>query len=177
MTTIDLIAHNCGLSKKTIEKFYINKEKIICEIITNALAKTEQHIRMIPEISPNILSELMSFFQFMESNMYLLTPVLINEISDFYPNVYRLIRRSIDHKFLPFFIENIECGKFDGVYKKSINAMSTGSFYFQQLSFAFKDNSISLSERIQVLSHLNSFYLNNIVNEKGAKLLLIRQKN
>lgn len=171
-TTVDEIATNCGISKKTLYCYFQDKETIVSEMVKSVLIKTEQYISMLPDISANATSELVNFFQFMQGNVHVFTPLFIKELARFYPNVNKLIYHSRNTKFLPFFYKNIERGIFEGIYRKKLDSIIIGEMYFLQLDHALLDESALMSQRFHKLACINTFFLHGIVNERGAKLLL-----
>lgn len=169
-TPIDVICHRCGISKKTFYQYFPDKETIINDIVKVALINTEKHIDKLKSITPDSPTELISFFNFMQSNLTVFTPVFMNDLVKFYPKVHHLILESKNKKFLPFFIQNLRKGILEGYYRKSLAPDITACLYFRQLDFALEDE-IILSEKFKFLSYINSFFLHGIVSRTGAEIL------
>ncbi|MBF4485726.1 TetR/AcrR family transcriptional regulator [Flavobacterium sp. CSZ] len=170
-TSIEQIANGSNISKKTLYQCFASKEILVLEIVRNLLSKTEQYIRMLPEISTDATSELVSFFQYMQINVFVFKPLFIYDLKKFYPEIHNMIMLTRIKKFLPFFIENIERGISEGIYRKYIDGKLTAELYFYQMDHAMEADSIKNSDRYQVLNYINSFFLHGIINEKGQKVL------
>jgi len=170
-TSVDLICHNCGISKKTFYQYFPDKETIVNEIVKNALVNTEKHIDKLRKIMADAPTELSTFFKFMQRNLSVFTPVFMSDLMKFYPKVYDLMLESKNSKFLPFFSENLKRGISEGYYRKSLDAGITAALYFKQLDYALEDE-IMLSEKFKFLSYINSFFLHGIVNRAGAEVLV-----
>jgi AcrR family transcriptional regulator len=84
-TSLDTIAQQCGISKRTLYEYFPDKEMLLTEILQASLYRTEQYVRILPEVSPNAISEIISFFQYIESNVYVLTPMFIRDLEKYYP--------------------------------------------------------------------------------------------
>lgn len=170
-TSVETISRHCGISKKTFYTYYPDKEAIIKEIVENALSRTEKYVIMLSEISSDAVFDLVSFFEFIQNNISVFTPVFISDLFKFYPAVNDSVREYRSRKFLPFFIENVKRGVKEGCYRKSVDAKLTGELYFSQIDMTLEDDSLEALEKFRVLSYINSFFLHGIVNGIGAKLL------
>jgi AcrR family transcriptional regulator len=175
-TSIDIICHRCGISKKTFYQYFLDKETIVNDIVKIALLNTENHIDTLKSMTPDAPTELISFFNFMQSNVTVFTPIFINDLVKFYPKVNNLILESKNKKFLPFFTQNVKQGIFEGYYRKSLDADITAALYFRQLDYALEDEIIILSEKSKFLSYINSFFLHGIVNRTGAEILFSKSE-
>ncbi|OXB07829.1 TetR/AcrR family transcriptional regulator [Flavobacterium pectinovorum] len=171
-TSIDLISRKCGISKKTFYIYFTDKETIITDIVTNALRRTEEYIQTLSVISLDALSELSSFFEFIQNDNFEFTPIFLSDLLKFYPDISDLITESRKTKFLPFFIHNLEKGVSEGCYRKAINGKLTAEMYFRQVDFTLEDGTLTASEKIHVLTYINNFFLYGIVNGMGSKLLV-----
>lgn len=163
-TSIDLISRKCGISKKTFYIYFSDKETIITHIVENALGRTEEYILTLSIISLDAVSELTSFFEFIQNDIFEFTPIFLSDLLKFYPDISDLISKSRTTKFLPFFINNLEKGLSDGCYRKTIDGKLTAELYFRQIDFTLEDETLTASEKIHVLSYINSFFLHGIVN-------------
>lgn len=169
-TSVDLISHNCGISKKTFYLYFLDKETIVQEIVQGTLVNTEKHIEGLKSLPHDAPTELISFFNFMQNSAPVFTPVFINDIVRFYPKVNNLIMESKNKKFLPFFSQNIKKGILEGFYRKSLDANITASLYFRQIDYALEDEIVHW-EKFKFLSYINSFFLHGILNKKGTAFL------
>lgn len=170
-TSVDLICHNCGISKKTFYLYFLDKETIVKEIVQGTLVNTEKYIEGLKGLTQDAPAELISFFNFMQDSAPVFTPVFINDIVRFYPEVNNLILESKNKKFLPFFSQNIKKGILEGFYRKSLDANITAALYFRQIDYALEDELV-LWEKFKFLSYINSFFLHGILNKRGAAILI-----
>ena len=171
-TSLDTIAQQCGISKKTLYEYFPDKEMLLTEILRHLLYRTEQYVRILPEVSPNAISEIISFFQYIESNVYVLTPVFIRDLEKYHPSVYDAISKARKNRFIPYLKQNILRGIAEDIYRKDLDSDITGKLYFWQIKNAMDDASLKDTERYNLISYLNSFFLHGIINQNGIKLSL-----
>ena len=171
-TSLDTIAQQCGISKRTLYEYFPNKEMLLGEIVQHLLYRTEQYVRILPEVSPNAISEITSFFQYIESNVYVLTPMFIRDLRKYYACVYDVISQARKNRFIPYLKQNILRGIAEDIYRKNVDSDITGKLYFWQIKNAMDDASLKDTERYNLISYINSFFLHGIMNQNGIKLSL-----
>lgn len=169
-TSLDTIAQQCSISKRTLYEYFPDKETLIAEIVQHLLYRTEQYIRILPEVSPNAISEITSFFQYIESNVYVFTPMFIRDLEKYYPGIYDVISLARRKRFIPYLNQNILRGVAENIYRKDLDSDITGKLYFWQLKNAMDDPSLKDTDRYNLISYLNRFFLHGIVNQHGMKL-------
>jgi AcrR family transcriptional regulator len=168
-TTVDEIAKTCHISKKTFYYFFVDKEIVITEIVQNLIHKTDQHLRLLPGISPNASSELISFFQYLQANIFVFNALFMNDLKKYYPNIHNLFLQDRRNKLVPFFVKNIERGVSEDIYRKNLDSKLTAELYFLQLDNVIDNIEVSNDERYAVIYYINSFFLHGIMNKIGLK--------
>lgn len=171
-TTVDEIAKRCHISKKTFYYFFVDKEIVVAEIVQNLIIKTDQQLRMFPDISPNASSELISFFQYLQANIFVFNALFMNDLKKYYPNIHNLLLQDRQNKLIPFFIRNIERGVSEDIYRINLDSKLTAELYFLQLDNVIDNTEVSENERYTVIYYINSFFLHGILNKTGLKLAI-----
>ncbi|HEU4792006.1 MAG TPA: TetR/AcrR family transcriptional regulator [Flavobacterium sp.] len=171
-TTVEEIAKRCHISKKTFYYFFIDKELVITEIVQNLIRKTDQQLRMLPDISPNASSELITFFQHLQSNVFVFNALFMNDLKKYYPNIHNLFLQDKQNKLVPFFIKNIERGVSENIYRTQLDSKLTAELYFTQLDNVIDNINVSDDQRYATIYYINSFFLHGIMNKTGLKLAI-----
>lgn len=171
-TTVEEIAKRCHISKKTFYYFFVDKEIVITEIVQNFINKTNQQLRMLPNISPNASSELISFFQSLQANIYVFNALFMNDLKKYYPNIHNLFLQERRNKLVPFFSRNIERGVSENIYRNHLDSTLTAELYFLQLDNVIDNIEVSDDERYGIIYYINSFFLHGIMNKSGLKLAI-----
>ncbi|QOG01203.1 TetR/AcrR family transcriptional regulator [Flavobacterium sp. MDT1-60] len=171
-TTVEEIAKKCHISKKTFYYFFVDKEVVIIEIVQNLINKTDRQLRMLPDISPNASSELISFFHYLQSNIYVFNALFMSDLKKYYPNIHNLFLQDRKNKLIPFFIKNIERGILENIYRTNLDSRLTAELYFLQLDNVIDNTDITEDERYAIIYYINSFFLHGIMNKFGLKLAI-----
>lgn len=168
-TSIDLISKKCGISKKTFYLYFTNKEHIIKEIVIIELTKIENFITNLASESNSAPCELLIFFKFLQNNLSVFSSVFINDIITYYPEVYQIILKSRDYKFLPFLIQNIDCGIKEGLYRDSFQPKLFVDLYMLQFDTILENTAKEFSNKREIFSCTNMLFLHGIINTAGTE--------
>lgn len=128
--TMDDIANDLGISKKTIYKYYKNKVELVDEVVGYFHEDMHKTINNICALGHNAIEEnfeIKKVFKEMfknsdDSPMY--------QLEKYYPKTYKKI---IDSEFVVFkdcIATNLKKGIQEGLYRKDINIELVTKFYF-----------------------------------------------
>ncbi len=128
--TMDDIADKLAISKKTIYKFFKNKEDLVNESVTFLHEKMFNHVTCICEMGFNAIQEnfeIKNMFKDLlknsdESPMY--------QLQKYYPKIYSKIMVKEFSMFKDCMVRNIEKGIKEGLYRNGLNIELTAKFYF-----------------------------------------------
>tara|TARA_R110001583_G_scaffold83317_6_gene220245 strand:+ start:59 stop:682 length:624 start_codon:yes stop_codon:yes gene_type:complete len=170
--SMDDIADKCGISKKTIYKFFENKNDLLLQIITIKIKKLKQILKIYPKKHSNSVKVLYTFFEDIKLIMNKISPILFIEIKKHYPNIFIEILKIKTYTLLPFISENIKQGKEEKLYKNNLKATDLCKSYdtmFNMIFMNYYNN--SKSEQQTSISFLNNLFLHRLVSTKGLEEL------
>ena len=171
--TMDDIAHELGISKKTIYKYYKNKVELVDEAITYVHERIHESITCICDKGYNAIEEnyeIKKMFKDMfqnsdDSPMY--------QLQKYYPKTFD---RIIEHEFSMFkecISKNLEKGISEGLYLENLDIDLTSKFYFSLVMsiydtqlYTYNKNTIKKLE-LKVLE----YHTRAIATEKGIQIL------
>lgn len=171
--TMDDIANELGMSKKTIYKYFKNKHDLVEQTVSYAHQDCINAIDGVCQIGHNAIEEnfeVKKIFRDMFKNndnspMY--------QLKKYYPKVYEKVMRKEFIMFQDCIIRNIEKGIEEGLYRKEISITIITRFYFAVIMaihdediFTYSRNTINKLE-IDALE----YHTRSIATEKGIKEL------
>ncbi len=173
--TMDEIAREFSMSKKTLYQLYKNKEVLIEEVldfVLNEMVKKLQ-IEQSDDVNPieNMFCREKNMEEFSRSNKTL----FIRQLAKFYPSLFENHLVAMDEKISAIVIKNIQKGRDLGMYRKDFDA----AFYSKLLLHLFisVESSIlfdyekSEEQRSEDKNEIMKFFLYSIATEKGSKIL------
>lgn len=162
-TNIDHISSHCQIKKREFYIHFESKEALISAIIAEWIAKSGKHLRMIPSLSFNAVTELQSYFCFMEETLALVTPIIMAELQTYYTEHWLRLCYFRDTEIFPFIIQNIERGLLEGVYKSDTDKLLLARLYYHQVQAVYQDKFL--------LKEMHRIFMGGVVNSKGLHFI------
>jgi AcrR family transcriptional regulator len=167
--TMDDIAKEFSVSKKTLYQRYENKEEILKEVLNFILNETIAQIEKSKKHYKNPIEILLNSHSDMETFMTRNDNIFILQMGKYYSEILDEHKKRIFSELIDFFSDNIRQGREMELYKKEFDEKMYFK-YLLQLFFSTEDSPIFEEERenrrILCIGILD-FYLNSILTEKG----------
>ena len=171
--TMDDIAAELGISKKTIYQHYANKTDLV-EASTMYLFDTiSAGIDAIREQDKNSVEEIFTIRNFMMQHLNNETASPFYQLQKFFPKIFSCLRARQFEKMNNCMKENLQKGVENGVYRPDINIEFISRIYFTGLT-GIKDSDIfppSLFEITDITRQYLEYHLRGIVTERGLEVL------
>ncbi|RKE98936.1 TetR/AcrR family transcriptional regulator [Ichthyenterobacterium magnum] len=171
--TMDDIAKEMGISKKTIYVHFSNKTKLV-EAVTFELFETIcDGIDGICEASNNPIEELYDIKMFVMHHLKNEKTSPQHQLKKYYPHIYDVLRLKQFAKMHESVQESLQKGINTGLFRSTIDVDFISRMYFNGMS-GIKDNAIFPKEKFAMEYLMESYleyHLRAIVTEKGFKIL------
>ena len=171
--TMDDIAAEMGISKKTIYQHFSNKDQLVKESTLYLFETISCGIDAICAIGNNPIEELFLIKDFVMKNLKNESASPIYQLQKYYPKIHKtLMMRQFD-KMGDCVVVNLEKGIAQGLFRTEINTPLIARFYFAGMT-SLKNTEIFnpeqfTSQEIQV-SYLE-YHLRGICTKKGIQKL------
>tara|TARA_R110002050_G_scaffold233063_3_gene368805 strand:+ start:35060 stop:35695 length:636 start_codon:yes stop_codon:yes gene_type:complete len=170
--TMDDIAKKCGISKKTIYKYFENKGDLLHHTIKLQAEVLKEYIKEISVNSKNSLEELYCFFEYVNGISLIISPTFSKELKKYHPNNYIEVFKYKNEIILPFALHNIEKGKQEKLYKNDLNAEEICEAFDNISKIIFtSDLSFNSHTNKNAINFLNSLFMYRLVSVKGLEVL------
>lgn len=171
--TMDDIASEMGISKKTIYQHFSNKDTLVKATTINLFEKISCGIDEIILANKNPIEELFTIKDFVMKNLKNESASPIYQLQKYYPKVHKSLMIKQFDKMGSCVIENLKKGIQLGLYRKELNMELIGRFYFAGMS-SIKDvelfNPEQFSSKEVQLGYLE-YHLRGICTTKGIEYL------
>jgi len=176
--TMDDIAKELGVSKKTLYKYFKDKNAIVSTLMKMDLNSEMQKLSSLTNSSTNAIEETFAFSQVLIEKLKTVNPSLMYDLEKYHPKAWSLF---INHKRVDVFNcirANIERGIDEGFYVSIINAEVVAKLYSEKIDLIFNQEIFPLGKFSveEVYTEMIEYHLRGIVNEKGRQYL-IEKKN
>jgi len=173
--TMDAIAAELGISKRTIYENFRDKTELLREGI---IAGGDLHGKTLDEImenAPNVIDALYRIGKENHQVMQKINPRFFSDLKKHYPDILELVTRDYTTKSRKFMLRLFKQGVEEEVFEQSINMEIVASVWIQLVDLAQNSQeSDVLSDSWSVKEwhfHLFMPYLRGISTDKGRELI------
>lgn len=171
--TMDDLARELGISKKTIYKYFSDKNQLVQSIIEMKLSMDQALCKNNQLQSKNAIEDIISMSNLILEILNNVNPTVFFDIKKYHPEAWKLVN---DHKWtflLSVIKENIERGKKEGLYNLEMDTEIISRLYMSNMEVILNGTVFPWPEfQIQdLLKTKIKFHLYGIVNDKGREYL------
>lgn len=171
--TMDDVAKEIAISKKTIYSCFRDKNELVSTIVGNHIKQNEEIISRIIHSEANPIQRFASIAAFIIETYDQMNPSMINDLRKFHPETFDRINEFRDSKVIQHVLKSINDGRNMGFFRSDFNeeivarAFSALTFFvFERPNFS--DNQIAKED---LVVEIIKYHLRSISNEAGLKEL------
>ncbi|MDA0198008.1 MAG: TetR/AcrR family transcriptional regulator [Bacteroidetes bacterium] len=172
--TMDDIAREMGISKKTIYQFVENKADLICKGVTKHIQNDHSScIALIEHQNQNAIAQMLYIANHVYRQLTTINFNLVFELRKFYPEIWQLLEK---HRieFVPKIIsDNISKGISEGLYRQDIQADIITQLYLANSTVLITNTEfIKQNHQLTTLyTQMLKYHLFGIASTEGVKYL------
>lgn len=177
--TMDDIAAEMGISKKTIYQHFANKEELVEESTMHLFDKISNGIDAIREMGKNSVEEIFTIRNFMMQHLNNESTSPFYQLQKFFPKIFSCLRAKQFEKMNTCMKENLQRGVDNGIYRGDIDIEFISRIYFTGLT-GIKDGDIFPTSQFDIQDVTRKYieyHLRGIVTDKGLDILQMLLKN
>lgn len=171
--TMDDIAKEFGISKKTLYQKYKNKEELLEEVLEHKIEVVIKRLQFLDSSVENAIERMICRDEEIDKVSHSNKTLLIRQLSKYYPTIFNKHMLNFSEKFSQVLVHNIEKGRKQGFYREDFDAEMYAKIFFQ-LVMSY-DNSPYLDpiaiDREHYYHETMMMYMNAITTEKGKEIL------
>lgn len=171
--TMDDIANELGISKKTIYQHFANKTELVEASTLNLFETISEGIDHIREAGKNSVEEVFAIRSFMMQSLHNETASPFYQLQKFFPVIFSCLRTKQFEKMNACMMDNLTRGVELGIYRNDIDINFISRIYFTGLT-GIKDTDIfplKEFEANKLTKQYLEYHLRAIVTEKGLEIL------
>jgi len=171
--TMDEIATQLGISKKTIYQFFTDKDEMVEGVVEKHIHENEEKCFQFRNISENAVSEIFVAVDENEEMLKAMNPLIMYDLEKHHPKAHKKFWDHI-HRFMYKTIrENLQRGISEKLYREDVNLDIVCSHRLESAFMCF-DQDIFPHNRYKisdVVRELSMLYLNSIATDHGRELI------
>lgn len=119
--TMDDIASQLGISKKTIYQFYKDKEAVVMAVVNLELEEQSLKCQKTQDIAENAVHEMFMILEDIQQMFKNMNPMTMNELAKYFPEAFARIQNHKDEFMHRIIKTNLIKGIEQGVYRNEID--------------------------------------------------------
>ena len=167
--TMEDIAKQLGISKKTIYQHFPDKEQILYQVIQQKTSRNQSEMECMVIDTTNPIDELLSVLSMMQKNADQVSPNLLMDIKRYYPQAFSLFRQYKEEQIMRSILENIQKGVLEGLYRNDVNPAILARLRVEQIELAFNHDLFPSDQYSMhdVQAELIHHFVRGMLTEKG----------
>jgi AcrR family transcriptional regulator len=171
--TMDDIAKELGMSKKTIYQFYKEKDDLVNQLCEIEMLKQEKIFKEVALQSADPIHEIILISNNMREMMQNINPIFFLDLQKFHPNAFMQFQKFKENCAYKDIIRNIKKGKEEGYYQTNIDEEFVARYRMSQIDMLMFGNYFSFEKISFTQSHqlLLDMFVYGICTIKGHRLI------
>lgn len=171
--TMDDIARELGISKKTIYQYFQDKRELVKICTIKQCAQRDENFEKIQGMAENAIEELVLISKAIRENILDLNPLLLMEIKKYYSESWKIFLEFKEDNFYKSLVKTIERGKAEGYFREEIDAEVLAIMRMQQMQDIFEATVYPKTKfdykevQIQLMNH----FMHGLLTRKGKDML------
>lgn len=169
--TMDDIARELGISKKTLYVHFPDKNTLIEKCALEYVSNIDQRVSCIFHEEGNAIEQSYNVFVTILSYINNVQPVVFYDLQKYYPKLWK-IYNDIKVNIMPTILkQNLQKGKNEGLYRPDLDEEVIITLYTKITDMIFQDNSFSHIDFKTMYQEFFKYHTYGIATEKGRKFL------
>ncbi len=170
--TMDTIAQELGISKRTIYEFFTDKDTLLEQAIIEGLKLHKEQILSQIDEADNVIYAIINFVRSHHKIMSKINPLFFVDLQKYHPIVFKRINEKGELRDYRISKTLLEKGVKDGTFINDLNIELSNKFFHAVMDFCKPDGDIGEKYQIKDIAHTIFLpYLRGICTPKGLKLL------
>lgn len=177
--TMDTIATDLGISKKTIYQHFPDKDSMVLQVVESFLESDLKKWDELDKLYSNVIEKMFKSFEILKDMLTDMNPRILFEIKKYHPNAYAKFHEYFEGIVFEKLTLDMKKGMQFGYFRSDIPAEFLAKTRMAEVNLAFEPsfnvgNKMSLFETQSVLLDI---FLKGIMTEKGLTLYTSYKNN
>jgi len=172
--TMDDIARQLGISKKTIYQHFADKDELVNILIEAKITHQQCTMKQCANDAQDAVEEIFLSIAHIHDTLGTMNPKIFYDLQKYHPKAWLNFKAFKEKRMEGSFMENLERGLSEGIYRSEINKDILTQVRIDHADLVFnKQDHFTMNKYsiAQVLVELTEHFLYGICNQKGLKLI------
>ncbi len=170
--TMDSIAAELGISKKTIYQYFQDKDSIVFDVVERFLVEDKKKWDILDAKYPNVIEKMFASMEVMKDMLKEMNPRILFEIQKYYPKAFALFQSYQVNHISEKISGDFSLGIQSGYFRSDIDVMFLTKLRMAEIDLGFHpdfypENKLSVFDTQRVLCDI---FMRGILTEQGLAL-------
>lgn len=168
--TMDDVARELGMSKKTLYNYVSNKDDLVSHYVEYVTDQRRCNVEEIQKQDLNAIEELFEVNWHVIQMLKHYNPSTDYDLKKYYPQHYLKLREIRQNNMLQAVKENIARGKKEGLYRQELDEDIIARAHVSRIENSFANELFDISEMIswRFIREMMVYHVRGIANDKGV---------
>ena len=176
--TMDDIARNLRMSKKTLYQFVSDKNDLVSKCIRQEHSEDKCRIKEILDRDLNAIDEMFAITEMVSEQLKQVHPSIFYDLEKYYPEAWNEFHSFKNEFVFDIIRKNIEKGKAEGHYRSDVNALVIARLYVNRMDDiwnpdVFPSNEFNFHE---LYLEVMRYHIRGIASQEGIDYLVHKVK-
>ncbi len=171
--SMDEIASQLGMSKKTIYQFYTDKDALVQGVIDTEINCSKSECLSHKDRCENPVHEIYLAVEMVQDMLRVMNPSIIYDMQKYHPRAFKKLRDHQEQFLYGIIKENLDEGITLGLYRADIDTHILAKFRLASVFLLF-DQHLFPADKFNiadVLTEMTMNFLHGLITPKGQKLI------
>ena len=168
--SLQQIARASGVSVWDVTSNFKSKRELVLAVVKHLLNKKSAYLLINSSLCPSAVSELTSFFKFVDDNLREFGTGILEELRRYHPHALDQLQELVDMKLKPHLQRIIERGVSEGFYREDLDHQLYVPTYFYVLRSVLENESLDWTATMRLINHINDVFFHGVLNVKGMRI-------
>src|SRR5438309_3901653 len=172
--SMDDIAAQLGMSKKTLYQYYTDKDELVHAVFVDMMEQNQVQCKQDRQRAENPVHEIFLAFDMVQEMFTNMNPAVLFEMQKYHPTTFRKFQEYKNGFLYQMIRTNIETGIKEEVYRDDVDVDVLTRYRIHSIMLAF-DPEVFPANRtrmVHIEQQLLELFLHGLATPKGQKLIL-----
>lgn len=168
--TMDDVARELGISKKTLYLYVKDKNDLVTKVLMQTNCRFHEHIHGILQQGLNAIDEMYAIAQYIAGEMARFHPSLYFDLAKYHPDACRIMDQGKQVEVVDMVAANMEKGMREGLYRENLNVPLIAKLYVVRFDQVMSVEQARLTEKFSLAEinwELFRYHIRGIASKKG----------
>ena len=167
--SMDDLARELGVSKKTLYKFCKDKGDLVLQVFNRMCNRQDARICALSEGGENAIDGVINTMEYVQTELREMHPSMLFDLQKYYPSAMQRLEEHKQENMEGYLLRNIERGQREGFYRKDFDAKLISRLHMAMVQTMTDPSTLEEFGRplSELQQELHAYHLRGIATERG----------